>query len=54
VPIDQGSAWSIEPVGDIPPHQILDLTVPDEATKAQIDAFAASQSAVEVRVTVAS
>jgi hypothetical protein len=53
VPIDQASAWSIEPVGDIPPDQILDLTVPDEATKAQIDAFAAAQTAVDVRVSVA-
>ncbi|MGD8168802.1 hypothetical protein ACEXOS_016425 [Herbiconiux sp. P16] len=54
VPIDHGSAWSIEPVGDIPPHQILDLTVPDEATKTQVETYAATQTRVEVRVSVAS
>jgi hypothetical protein len=53
VPIDAASARSIEPVGDIPPAQLLDLTVPDEATKALIDAAAATQTPVEVTVTVA-
>ncbi|WP_382308840.1 hypothetical protein [Herbiconiux sp. UC225_62] len=52
VPIEQGSARSIEPVGDLPPLQALDLTVPDEAAKAQIDAFAAAQATVDVRVSV--
>ncbi|MCS5717343.1 hypothetical protein N1027_04240 [Herbiconiux sp. CPCC 205763] len=54
VSIDHGSAWSIEPVGDIPPHQFLDLTVPDEVTKAQVETYAATQTRVEVRVEVAS
>ncbi|SDY74673.1 hypothetical protein [Herbiconiux ginsengi] len=52
VPIEQGGAWSIEPVGDLPPLQTLELTVPDEAAKAQIDAVAAAQTRVDVRVTV--
>ncbi|MFB2584872.1 hypothetical protein [Herbiconiux liukaitaii] len=42
-------ARSIQPVGDIPPSQLLHVVVADLTVVAQVEALAATQTAVEVR-----
>ncbi|GAA2233731.1 hypothetical protein GCM10009851_18410 [Herbiconiux moechotypicola] len=53
VSIKSARAWVVEPVGDLPPDQLLDVTVADEASRIAAEQLAAGQSAVEVRVSVA-
>ncbi|MGD8168249.1 hypothetical protein ACEXOS_013580 [Herbiconiux sp. P16] len=54
VPLTSGYAWPIEPVGDLPPAQMLELEVPNDAAQAVAEAVAARQSRVDVTVTVSS
>jgi hypothetical protein len=49
----EASAWSIEPVGSLPPLQQLDLVVTDDATRLAVERYAATQSLVDVTVTTA-
>jgi hypothetical protein len=52
VPLLAARAWPVEPVGDLPSLQSLDLIVPDADAQAAAEAIASLQSAVEVTVTV--
>jgi hypothetical protein len=52
-PVLEASAWSIQPVGDLPPLQQLDLVVADDATKLAVERYAATQSLVDITVTTA-
>jgi len=53
IPLESARAWAVQPVGDIPPSQMLDVTVADVAAEAAVQHLAATQSLVEVSVSVA-
>ncbi len=52
VPLQSARAWVVQPVGDIPAAPMLTITVADEAAAASAEQIAATQSPVEVTVTV--
>jgi hypothetical protein len=49
VPILSARAWPVEPVGDLAPLQLLDITVPDAAAVALAESLAAAYPTVELR-----
>lgn len=49
VPILSAHAWPVEPVGDLPSLQLLDITVPDPAAVDLAESLATSHPTVELR-----
>lgn len=53
VPVVSARAWPVQPVGDLPPQQILDVTVADAEAVALAEALAREHPSVELRAVAA-
>lgn len=52
VPLHSATAWVVQPVGDIPPAQLLDITVLDPESQATAETIASTWPTVELRPTL--